>query len=271
MTEWKLKDYTWYKKWYFPSGEMGVQIYKDSYQFPMSGTLYAEISTADDIMELMLVADALSHIVNMGLWTLELPYIPYGRQDRVTAPGTAFSLQVLGCMLDQFGFAAVETWTPHSKVSEDVFITLRTHEPVAELQTILKRMGILTNANLCFIAPDKGAVERVVDMAKALGVKQVYFAEKTRDPSTGQITAYAIEGVPEDSHLVVVDDICDGGRTFVELAKMLPTKRKSLSLFVTHGIFSNGREVLTDAGYDHIFSVFNFLEREILFARNKAA
>ena len=39
-----------------------------------------------------------------------------------------------------------------------------------------------------------------------------------------------------------MDDICDGGRTFIELAKAIRASRPTAEVYlvVTHGIFSNG-------------------------------
>ena len=41
---------------------------------------------------------------------------------------------------------------------------------------------------------------------------------------------------------IIVDDICDGGRTFIELAKAIHGSRPTAEVYlvVTHGIFSNG-------------------------------
>lgn len=45
-----------------------------------------------------------------------------------------------------------------------------------------------------------------------------------------------------DLKYVIVDDICDGGRTFVELAKAIKAGRPTAKIYliVTHGIFSAG-------------------------------
>ncbi|KAG1390037.1 hypothetical protein G6F58_013116 [Rhizopus delemar] len=91
------------------------------------------------------------------------------------------------------------------------------------------------------MAPDAGARKRVQALAKKLGVADVRFAEKVRDPQTGRITE---PRVPDDipaQPVLVVDDICDGGRTFLELAAALRDKtRQPLYLYVTHGLFSKG-------------------------------
>ena len=52
------------------------------------------------------------------------------------------------------------------------------------------------------------------------------------------------QGKIESSNCLVLDDICDGGRTFIELAKATSGIQFDLQLAVTHGIFSKGREEL---------------------------
>jgi ribose-phosphate pyrophosphokinase len=46
---------------------------------------------------------------------------------------------------------------------------------------------------------------------------------------------------------VIIDDICDGGRTFIELAKAIKEQREGVEIYlvVTHGIFSAGFTELT--------------------------
>jgi len=54
---------------------------------------------------------------------------------------------------------------------------------------------------------------------------------------------------------MIVDDICDGGATFILLAKELyAAGAKEVNLFVTHGIFSKGLIPLYEAGIKRIFT-----------------
>jgi ribose-phosphate pyrophosphokinase len=109
------------------------------------------------------------------------------------------------------------------------------------------------------VAPDAGARKRVQTLAKQLGGLPVVFAEKVRDTRTGEIVATSIVGELPNRNLLVVDDICDGGRTFIELAAALKDKQaaqgldKPLFLYVTHGIFSKGLDVLTPL-YKQVFT-----------------
>ena len=83
-------------------------------------------------------------------------------------------------------------------------------------------------------------------------------ASKSRDLATQEISDTTINGDVKGKNLLVVDDICDGGRTFIELGKVLREKQcGELSLFVTHGIFSYGIDQLLDV-YDRIYTTDSF-------------
>ncbi len=62
---------------------------------------------------------------------------------------------------------------------------------------------------------------------------------------------------------LVVDDICDGGGTFLGLADKFwkQTSISTLDLYVTHGIFSKGvRELLRM--YHNVYSTDSYCRRE---------
>jgi ribose-phosphate pyrophosphokinase len=68
----------------------------------------------------------------------------------------------------------------------------------------------------------------------------VAYATKHRDAGTGKLSSFA---VPElrTHKVLIVDDICDGGGTFVGIARALPENHTHmLGLYVTHGLFSRG-------------------------------
>lgn len=63
---------------------------------------------------------------------------------------------------------------------------------------------------------------------------------------------------------LIVDDICDGGRTFAPIIKDLKERgAKSVSLCVTHAILPYGLDALTDAGLDSFFYVNSFLDEDL--------
>lgn len=67
-------------------------------------------------------------------------------------------------------------------------------------------------------------------------------------------TEFLNELYKSDSPILIVDDLCDGGRTFIEEAKFLrslfPTRK--IALFVYHGLFTQGVEVVAEH-FDKIY------------------
>ena len=67
-------------------------------------------------------------------------------------------------------------------------------------------------------------------------------ADKIRDTMTGALSGfevYADDLTGKD--VVILDDLCDGGGTFIGLAKKLREKGAAkITLYVTHGMFTKG-------------------------------
>ena len=82
---------------------------------------------------------------------------------------------------------------------------------------------------------------------------------KSRDVKTGKLSRFKVyEEDLEGKTCLVVDDICDGGGTFLGLAKELKKKNAGdLILVVSHGIFSRGFEELLSL-YTEIFTTDSF-------------
>jgi ribose-phosphate pyrophosphokinase len=94
-----------------------------------------------------------------------------------------------------------------------------------------------------FISPDAGALKKIYDLAKIFKAENVTTASKVRDVLTGNIVRTELPTMNLDGieQIVIIDDICDGGRTFIELAKVIKQQtNKPIYLIVSHGIFSAG-------------------------------
>jgi len=246
----------------FPGGEIGVKLDTSNLRYlAEAGTQYitARLQSANDIIELAMVKDALARLDNRPI-SLVLPYVPYGRQDRVCVPGEAFSLKVFGNLINAMGFAEVITFDPHSDVTGAVIDRLRVCSQVdiiGRFDALTKR--IATSGGL-FISPDAGANKKIATLAAYFGHSEFIRADKLRDLATGQIketVVYASDLGGRD--IIIVDDLCDGGRTFVELAKVLKTKNAGkIVLYVTHGLFTKGTGPLYTGGIDEIYTTNSY-------------
>lgn len=231
----------------FPGGEIQVRVERGYWHPSDRLEITADVCNSASIMELFLVTDAVRHLYPNVPIDLVMPYLPYARQDRVCASGEAFSLKVMCDLINAQGYASVTVWDGHSKETMARLANGRmveAHRFVAHIPN---------KSTTTLIAPDAGAHARVKFCAGFFGMKMVS-AEKTRDPLTGKITGTVVHsGSLGDADLLIVDDICDGGRTFIELAKVLrPLTTGKINLYVTHGIFSQGFDVFNGL-IDHIY------------------
>ena len=250
-----------YKSFKFSGGEIQVKLAPANMEYTALKPVifHATITSSDDLMELALVVDAVERFFALPIQKeLILPYMPYARQDRVCAKGEALSLRVAATFINSLGFDKVTVMDPHS----DVTPALLDHCQVVDISDIFEQrmLPILPGHKVesVLISPDAGANKKVLKLAQTLKVPMVR-ADKVRDVNTGDITGTVVhtEHLGNKS-VLVVDDICDGGRTFIELAKVLFEKTEGpLHLYVTHGIFSKGLTELLE-WYDKIYCPYVF-------------
>ncbi len=228
----------------FPGGEVQVRI-----EGPASAqaavAIRADVVDSVTLMALLLLTDAARRHYGDPAIDLVCPYLPYARQDRVAYPGEALSAAVACRMLNAQGYRSVEVWDAHSDVSLALLDRVR-HRPASDFAVPV------ATARDVIVAPDLGAARRAGECARLAGCALVH-AEKTRSTDTGAITGTVVHGGPVgERDFLIVDDICDGGRTFTELARVLrPLTTGRVRLYVTHGIFSAGFDALA-AGIDRI-------------------
>lgn len=186
-------------------------------------------------VEAMFLVDAIRH--NGGrIHNLVLPYVPGARQDRSNPTGDVlFTLASVAKMINDRQFSRVYILDPHSPVTPDFIKNVVVFPMYRVAGKLWKGYGGV-------IAPDKGAKARAEEVAGALGL-DVTYGSKSRDVSTGKLSGFDID-VEEGKHYLVVDDICDGGGTFLGLGEKIREQGAFADLFVTHGIFSKGTSEL---------------------------
>lgn len=177
---------------------------------------------------------------------LTLDYLPYGRQDKQVRNDQTFALRTFARLVNCLNFNKVFCLDPHSGVAGEL---INNFCPIVPLKHINKAIEVAKPTMIAF--PDKGAAERY---GLLIELPTIY-ADKIRNQSTGEITKMAINGDPKDQVVLIVDDICDGGMTFIKLAELLNAQgAKAVHLFTTHGIYSKGIKPIKQAGIIHVMS-----------------
>lgn len=207
------------------------------------GGINAEhFSINDDMIALANVVDAVERHYPYAEIELHLPYLPYSRQDRAVKPGEPNSLKVIGKMINGMGFRFVVTYDAHSSVADCAIDNL----VVIDQYDVFK--GIYPSFREVYIvAPDEGARKKCEYFANRVGAAGVITCAKDR--VDGKVVGMkVIDNVPDHANLLVLDDLCDGGRTFIEVSKALEHAGNfnvaTIDLAVTHGLFTKGVDVV---------------------------
>lgn len=199
---------------------------------------------------LCIAVDALKR---MGVKQIHLyiPYFPAARQDRVMVEGESLTVKVYADIINGLRVDEITIFDPHSDVTPALIENCTVINNHRFIKMVLQEIP----SDTILISPDAGASKKIFKLATSLQIKDVLECGKKRDVVTGSLSGFSvpIENI-EQRPCLIVDDICDGGGTFLGLGNELKKKNAGdLFLAVSHGIFSKGFEELSDI-YKQIFT-----------------
>lgn len=164
---------------------------------------------------------------------LYLPYLPSARMDRVKNPEDVFTLKTFAHLINSMNFERVYVWDAHSNVGPALIDRCHDVNALTWIQEAITQLGYAKD-NICLFFPDEGAQKRYGTMFP--DYKQA-FGIKNRNWETGKIEGYMIVGEDnvKDNHILIIDDICSYGNTFVKAAEALhEAGANGIDLYVTH-------------------------------------
>lgn len=238
-----------YKVSKFPDGQQTIDLLEPpTYLQGQDIKLYSRMSSFRDV-ELIIAANQALRNCAVNTVSLYTPFLLGARSDRKFQDGGSHYLkQIIGPIINLQKFDSVLFLDPHSDVTEAVFDNF---EKINNFLVVKHALTNIDNKNdeqdrIILISPDGGALKKIYDVAEKVDIPNVISAIKHRDIKTGKITHTEIPlsdaKYYKDCKFVIVDDICDGGRTFIELAKAIKEKVADAKIYlvVSHGIFSSG-------------------------------
>lgn len=239
-------------------GELNLRIdYTDNFN-PIDDVLVARLQNSEDIIRLIMTNNIIKTHWGESV-DVVIPYLPYARQDRICFTGEPFSLKVFADMINRCEFNSVTSFDVHSNVAElliNNFVNIKPDNFVKDvIDYMFDKDVTLNTSNTILVSPDVGAFKKVESIAFNLGLKHLPCI-KTRD-SFGNISNIqtTVDMINNHCKYLIVDDICDGGRTFASLAQFLTENGAyDIDLCVSHGIFSHGTDLLIKAGIKDIFN-----------------
>jgi ribose-phosphate pyrophosphokinase len=254
-----------YKTIPYPDGQRDIVIDKSTlyqYEFGTPIEIKSRLNNAEDLLMIVCATKALRNlkVKDIHLYTT---YIMGLRSDRLFQEGgNRYVKDIIAPILNAQNFESVTCIDPHSDVAENCINNLI---KLSNLQLVNYTFndlndtnnnkqpkgcsGTLSLENYILVSPDTGASKKIYKLAEQIGYKgDVITCSKDRD-TDGKLTktVVPIDGKNLEKDVIIIDDICDGGATFINIAKVLKSYKEfkgKIYLIVTHGIFSKGLEEL---------------------------
>lgn len=224
----------------FPDGE--VQITLGEFSRKDQVMIMCRITTSEELFILMQVCDILRrHSIG---FVISIYYLMSMRMDRVMSFDRPFSLSIVCDVLDRLGAMCICIYSPHSNVYKRLFKNTDIEEIPSTLSVDFTKYQV--------VFPDAGAEVRY----RNIPISNYVYGTKSRSLTTGKITSIgvrnpdSIDGRP----LLIRDDLCDGGGTFLGLAKAIREIKSDvdLNIMVDHMVNPKGIENLSK-NFNHVW------------------
>lgn len=232
----------------FSGGELHIKLNNNiDYSVIDKVVITNRFKNGDDLLKVLIAKDALQR-KGVSHFDLVMPYIPYARQDRQCFDGESFTLKVFSTLINSAKFDSVIVFDSHSDVAPALLDNCK-NTPNNDFvwATVMDIKKKAPADKLFIVSPDSGANKKTNKLfSEVVNFDGIVKCDKKRDLATGALSGFEVfSGDLNETSCLIVDDICDGGRTFIGIAEALREKNAGdLYLFVTHGIFSNGLEEL---------------------------
>lgn len=284
-----------YKISKFPDGQQNIvidnnkgilskKLYLDkkqySFEIPIESVQIK--SRLNNWLDLELIICAVASLRELGVEEIHLytPYIVGARSDRKFENGGNNYLKDVICpVINSLNFKTVTCIDPHSDILEACIKGFRKEDNCNIFRFALSDLNQIKKPNdVVFISPDAGASKKIYKTLEKTGwnTSDIITCSKDRD-TDGKLTktVVPIYGNHFGKDLIIIDDICDGGATFINIAKSIKEKedgskfKGKLYLIVTHGIFSNGLGELSKY-FDGIYCTNSYSELDFRLSLNRA-
>lgn len=243
-----------YTSFSYPAGERQVRLTEAAVEMVKGADevrVLARVHSPQDVLDLILLGDAIGGLTPQSLdIKLYLPYFPYARADRRFVEGDCYGLGAFANLLAVGSFSPIITMDLHSDALSSVIHNV---PPYPLMEKAIQRFAGLNEQNsITVLFPDKGACLRYGgNIMNNIGNNHSQITvfqnscEKVRDPHTGKLSGFKVPHIYTPT-AIILDDICDGGGTFLGIAAEIHRTQPGikLGLYVTHGIFSQGFEAL---------------------------
>lgn len=234
-----------------PDGQTHIKFNEHETNIEQCNYNVAEISCRitnnDELMNVLYLTEVLRRKSLKNI-SLKIYYLLGARMDRPISDFEPYTLKVIANVLNSQNYHSVEIFFPHSRVSLDL-INNSCEMHKKQLTFYEESINNFARSDrISVVLPDEGAVKRFYStFADKLTIHAPYDiveCAKKRDMNTGKLSGFRVVSGQLNSRCVILDDLCDGGGTFVGLSSVLREHgTNEVGLVVPHGIFSKGKSL----------------------------
>lgn len=209
------------------------------------------LPTNDNIMELLIIADALRRSSAARI-TAVIPYYGYARQDRrPRSQRVPITAKLVADMIQAAGINRVLTVDLHADQIQGFF-----NIPVDNVYASPILLGDIWRQvypNKIVVSPDVGGVVRARAIAKRLGDAELAIIDKRR-PKANEARVMNIIGDVQGKTCIIVDDIVDTAGTLCQAATALKEAgAERVVAYITHAVLSGKAiERISDSALDEL-------------------
>ena len=172
---------------------------------------------AENLLELFTLINTL-HINGVAKVVAVIPYLGYGKSDRLDRPSIPVNARLFIQTLELAGVDQFITLDLHSPIINRYFRVPNLH--LSYMETFAKHLSGQGLNQLTVVTPDQGGIDRASDYAKAVGATDIIVIEKHR-PQDDQTEVVKISGQVEGRDLIMIDDMVQTGLTLITAAAQL--------------------------------------------------
>lgn len=202
-------------------------------------TLNTRVNSYEDLFILKTINETHKFCKFGNIQKLIIPCLFGQRGDRRFNNNESFDLKIITEFINGIGFEQVSIFDPHSDVS---LALINNSEKITSLNIVTKIIDKLNNdfkyfaqtefSNLVLCSPDAGAYKKVFQYGEYLKTP-VVAANKFRN-NKNEITLNFLGDI-NGKDILIVDDLCSRGGTFMELGKQLKEQgAENIYLYVSH-------------------------------------
>lgn len=208
----------------------------------------------DDIIVLALVKDVIDNKYVNVKTILKIDYMMYQQDDRRFKTEESFGLKIISNFINTMKWDKVEIFHPHSDKVEFIDNCIITSNQSFVEDAVLDVRSYTFNRFPYWVIPDSGAFKTQFKQIENIEYPNFITCMKSRNHEIGDIETVVNVGDLSGQACFIVDDICLGGRTFIQIAQKLREKNcGELYLIISHGVFNQGIEHLLEY-FDYIYT-----------------